>query len=117
MNKKIYALCVWHNKTLDNTDPKLFEQWFKEEHNANIKFIEEVHNKMYNFNDVIFNIEYENEKTLKLKEKLKFRWFEDVFFNNQEDLYYDKNVLKKYPNFTEEMLYTVKDILPFLPKL
>jgi hypothetical protein len=105
MENKFNQLCVWPGTVLGDNTIENFEQFFKDEFDARVKYAEEVitngsieRNEEGGRNDLLFFIHDEDVSKFAVK-RLAYgiRWWEDVVSYNDGAYLYKQEVLDKYP--------------------
>lgn len=103
MKNKI--LCVWQGTILGDNTVADFIKFFKDTFDIEIEYAEEVktlgsveHDEEGGRTDQLFWVKNSNIGKFATK-RLQYgiRWWEDIFFNNQE-YQYSQEILAKYPN-------------------
>jgi hypothetical protein len=86
-------LCVWPETLVGKENVVEFENYFKEEVNIRIKYVEEIEN-VDGGNDVFFYVHQEDLKKFLFKRmEMGIKWWEDV---EGKSRLYSREVLEKY---------------------
>lgn len=96
MKNKFNQLCVWPGTIVGQDQIEKFNKFMKKEFKIRVKYVEEVVLKTGR-NDLLFYIHDDDVMKFAVPRfEYGIRWWEDVYFNNQQKEY-PKEFIKKYP--------------------
>lgn len=99
-------VCIWHGASLGDMSISEFENFFKDNFDVDIKYLEEVktnasieRNEKGGRNDIFFAVADKDIEKFAITARLQIgaRWLEDVVKYNDNAYLYNQDILDKYP--------------------